>query len=70
MDLRRIIHELEIEKQRLDEAIMALERLSNGNSHRRNREFRRPALRPQSDHEHLVMAETPSSGFPAHPVGK
>jgi hypothetical protein len=30
MDLRKIIHELEIEKQRLDEAIIALERLSTG----------------------------------------
>ncbi len=36
MDLRKIVHELTLEKQRLDEAIEALERLSNGNSRRKH----------------------------------
>jgi hypothetical protein len=41
MDLHKIIHELQIEKQRLDEAIIALEKLSNGGAHRRSRPYRK-----------------------------
>jgi hypothetical protein len=37
MDLRRMIAELKAEKTRLDEAILALERLSAGNLRRRGR---------------------------------
>ncbi len=37
MDLHRMIAELQAERQRLDEAIQALERLSAGNARRRGR---------------------------------
>jgi hypothetical protein len=37
MDLLKMIAELQTEKQRLDEAIQALERLSSTNSRRRGR---------------------------------
>jgi hypothetical protein len=37
MDLHKMIMELQAERQRLDEAIQALERLSAGNARRRGR---------------------------------
>ena len=37
MDLHKMIAELQVERQRLDEAIQALERLSAGKSRRRGR---------------------------------
>ncbi|HSU30427.1 MAG TPA: hypothetical protein VLJ11_04270 [Bryobacteraceae bacterium] len=65
MDLHKIIHELQIEKQRLDEAIIALEKLSNGGSHRRGRPSRKPeAPKPQ---EHPTTSEPSSPQAQAHP---
>jgi len=40
MDLLKMIAELQTEKQRLDEAILALERLSTANTRRRGRPSR------------------------------
>jgi hypothetical protein len=40
MDLHKMITELQLEKQRLDEAILALERLVAGKSRRRGRPSR------------------------------
>jgi hypothetical protein len=40
MDLTKMISELQAEKQRLDEAIFALERLSAGKANRRSRPLR------------------------------
>lgn len=40
MDLLKMIAELQTEKQRLDEAILALERLSTSNTRRRGRPSR------------------------------
>jgi len=68
MDLRKIIHELELEKQRLDEAITALERLSDGNT-RRNRTSRKRAPRLQGGPEHITMPEPSSPALPAQSAG-
>ena len=43
MDLRRMIAELRAEKTRLDEAILALERLAAGKLRRRGRPLHSPA---------------------------
>jgi hypothetical protein len=42
MDLLKMIAELQTEKERLDEAILALERLSTANNRRRSRPSRGP----------------------------
>ena len=48
MDLMKMIAELQTEKQRLDEAILALERLSSANNRRRGRPPRWTKEEPQT----------------------
>jgi hypothetical protein len=67
MDLHKIIHELQLEKQRLDEAIIALEKLSNGGSHRRGRPHNKGEA-PKSQ-EHPNTSEPSSPQVQAHPNG-
>jgi hypothetical protein len=54
MDLLKMIAELQTEKERLDEAILALERLSTSNARRRGRPSRAPKeeeLRAEAESE-------------------
>jgi hypothetical protein len=55
MNIHKMIAELQAEKQRLDEAIGALERLSAGNKTKRRIRLERPA-HPQSDEPEVVPA--------------
>jgi hypothetical protein len=52
MDLHKIISELQSEKQRLDEAIQALERLSSVSSKGNKKRGRPPIQKPTADSEH------------------
>ena len=56
MDLQKIIHELEVERQRLDEAIQALERLSAGKAKKRGR----PPLWLKDDGEEAAENQEPA----------
>lgn len=69
MDLRKIIHELEIEKERLDEAILALEKLS-GRMGRRRRSSHRDGTPFPAGQEHLPTAPEPAVDLPAAALGK
>jgi hypothetical protein len=55
MDLLKMIAELQTEKQRLDEAILALERLSTSNARHRGRPTRWPKVERHSSAS--VLAE-------------
>ena len=69
MDLRKIIHELELEKQRLDQAIMALERLSAGTKSRRA--AHKPFDLAAGDGQiHESYPEPPTSPVLAHSIRK
>jgi hypothetical protein len=60
MDLLKMIAELQTEKERLDEAILALERLSTSNARRRSRPSRAPKeeeLRAEAESETEANAE-------------
>jgi hypothetical protein len=60
MDLLKMIAELQTEKERLDEAILALERLSTANNRRRGRPSRGPKeerLRDEVEAETEANAE-------------
>jgi hypothetical protein len=62
MDLLKMIAELQTEKQRLDEAILALERLSSANSRRRGRPPRWSKEEPQTTAEISEEAEEEENG--------
>ena len=69
MDLRKIIHELELEKQRLDEAIAALEKLVSGKS-RRTRLSSESGFHFVGGQENSVRPDSPSPVLPAQSAGK
>jgi hypothetical protein len=67
MDLHKMIIELQAERQRLDEAIEALERLSSGNLRRRGRpprwlkeEIDRHAENPEATEPEPAVKKKPS----------
>ncbi len=64
MDLGRIISELEAEKQRLDEAILALERLSAGKANRRGRPPRAAKEEGNGDLPSAEQNAGPTAGEP------
>jgi hypothetical protein len=70
MDLRKIIHELELEKQRLDQAIMALERLSAGTKSRRVTAHKPFDLATGDGQIHESYPEPPTSPVLAHSIRK
>jgi hypothetical protein len=70
MDLRKIIHELEIEKQRLDQAIMALERLSAGTESRRAAAHKTFDLAGEDGRIHEAHSEPLPPAILAHSIRK
>lgn len=70
MDLRKIIYELELEKQRLDEAITALERLSGVHARRKRSSGGKSAAHFAAGQEPVPAAEPALPSMPAQSVGK
>jgi hypothetical protein len=70
MDLRKIIHELEIEKQRLDEAIIALERLSAGSGGNRPTNPKPLDGIPKNHDSHEARAGAAAASGPTHSARK
>jgi hypothetical protein len=63
MDLQKMIAELEAERDRLDQAIIALERLSAGETHKRGRP-------PKWLKEQIAPEPTEAKGSPGGLPGK
>jgi hypothetical protein len=59
MDLHKIISELQTEKQRLDEAIQALERLASANLPANGKRRGRPPLSKQTTTKEVVKSVEP-----------
>ena len=70
MDLRKIIHELELEKQRLDQAIMALERLSAGPEARRAAAHKPFELAAGDGRMPEAHSQPVAPAIPAHSIRK
>ena len=70
MDLRKIIHELELEKQRLDQAILALERLSAATGARRSDADKPFDLATGDGRIHEAHSEPSTPALPAHSARK
>jgi hypothetical protein len=65
MDLLKMIAELQTEKQRLDEAILALERLSTANTRRRGRPSRWAKEEPHPSGDSMREEETEEEAEPS-----